>query len=137
MGAGAVSKELAQPLKVTRNGRRYFSRSHKQRVVQACLAPGASVAAVALSFGFNANLVRRWIRQHQAHARPNEAALVPITMTKACALPVEAPGSNTERSLDGAQRLIEIEYAGARIVVNGSIEGCLLRELLDALARHR
>lgn len=95
------------------------------------------MAAVALSFGFNANLKRRWIRQHQAHSLPNKADLVPITMTKACALPVEAPGSNTRCSRDGAQPLIEIEYAGARIVVNGSIEGVLFRELLDTLARHR
>lgn len=137
MGAGSVSKELTQPLKVTRNGRRYFSRSHKQRVVQACLAPGASVAAVALSFGFNANLVRRWIRQHQAQARSNKAQLVPITVTDACAVSVDTPGSNAKRSRDGVQPLIEIEYAGAQIVVNGEIEGCLLRDLLDTLARHR
>lgn len=32
----------------------------KSQVVQACDAPGASTAGVALTFGLNANLVRQW-----------------------------------------------------------------------------
>ena len=51
---------LVEPLRVTCNGRRYFSAAHKRAVVQKCLVPGASLAAVALSCGFNANLVRKW-----------------------------------------------------------------------------
>lgn len=34
----------------------------KAQVVAACAEPGASVLAVALSFGLNANLVRQWQR---------------------------------------------------------------------------
>ena len=48
------------PLTITRNGRRYFSAAHKRLVVERCLAPGASVAAVAIQHGFNANLERSW-----------------------------------------------------------------------------
>ena len=40
--------------------RRRHSAEFKSQVVQACSAPGASTAAVALSFGVNANLVRQW-----------------------------------------------------------------------------
>ena len=47
-----------EPVRVTCNGRRYFSRAHKEAIVAKCLAPGASLAAVALANGFNANLVR-------------------------------------------------------------------------------
>jgi transposase len=136
MGSGTASKELGQPVSVTRNGRRYFSRSHKQRVVEACLAPGASVAAVALSYGFNANLVRRWIRQHQSRARA-DATLVPVVMVDSLAASSAPLTSNPSALPRSADKVIEIEYAGARIVVNGVIDGTVLRELLETLARHR
>ena len=51
-----------EPVRVTGNGRRYFSKAHREAVVAKCLAPGASLAAVALANGFNANLVRKWVR---------------------------------------------------------------------------
>jgi transposase-like protein len=46
-----------------RNGpRRRHSAEFKMEVVSACGELGASVAAVALAFGLNANLVRPWLR---------------------------------------------------------------------------
>ena len=43
-------------------GRRKHSAAFKAQVLQACSQPGVSVAAVALSNGLNANLVRSWLR---------------------------------------------------------------------------
>ena len=40
--------------------RRRHSAELKAQVLAACEAPGASLSAVALSFGLNANLVREW-----------------------------------------------------------------------------
>ena len=45
-----------------RVGRRRHSREFKAEVLQACREPGASVAAIALARGVNANLVHRWLR---------------------------------------------------------------------------
>ena len=45
-----------------RVGRRRHSREFKAEVLRACREPGASVAAVALARGVNANLVHRWLR---------------------------------------------------------------------------
>jgi transposase len=42
--------------------RRHHSAQFKARVVEACAVPGASVAAVALEHGLNANLLRRWLK---------------------------------------------------------------------------
>jgi transposase len=42
--------------------RRRHSREFKAEVLRACREPGASVAAVALARGVNANLVHRWLR---------------------------------------------------------------------------
>ena len=41
--------------------RRKHSAQFKLQVMQACRQPGVSIAPVALSFGLNANLVRRWL----------------------------------------------------------------------------
>jgi transposase len=42
--------------------RRRHSKALKARVLAECAAPGASVAAIALSRGLNTNLVHRWRR---------------------------------------------------------------------------
>ena len=42
-------------------GRRRHSDEFKSEVVQACRVPGVSIAAVSLSYGLNANMVRRWL----------------------------------------------------------------------------
>ena len=46
----------------TRAPRRRHSEELKARVLQACVQPGASVAAVAQVHGLNANLVHKWRR---------------------------------------------------------------------------
>lgn len=45
--------------------RRRFDPQAKRELVQACLRPGVSVARMALEHGLNANLLRKWIWQHQ------------------------------------------------------------------------
>src|SRR6266702_6725520 len=44
-----------------RRRRRRHSAEFKAAAVAACLQPGVSIAAVALSRGLNANLLRRWL----------------------------------------------------------------------------
>jgi transposase-like protein len=51
-----------EPVRVTRNGRRYLGKAHREAVVAKCPMPGTSLAAVALANDFNANLVRKWVR---------------------------------------------------------------------------
>jgi transposase len=45
--------------------RRRFDPQAKRELVQACLQPGVSVARMALEHKLNANLLRKWISQHQ------------------------------------------------------------------------
>ena len=51
--------EIQMPQLGRRRGR--YSNDFKRQVVAACLAPGVSTAAIALSNGLNANLLRRWV----------------------------------------------------------------------------
>ena len=70
--------------------RRRHSEEYRAEVVIACQQPGVSVAAVALEHGLNANLVRRWIKEHAGQleiARPpldnavaEPLSVVPVTL---------------------------------------------------------
>ena len=51
-----------------RRGR--YSNEFKQKLVEACNAPGTSVAAIALANGINANLLRRWISERTGIDNP-------------------------------------------------------------------
>jgi len=51
-----------------RRRRRRHSAEFKADAIAACRRPGVSIAAVALSRGLNANLLRRWVAQFEADA---------------------------------------------------------------------
>ena len=51
--------EIQMPHSGRRRGR--YSNDFKRQIIEACLAPGVSTAAIALANGLNANLVRRWV----------------------------------------------------------------------------
>lgn len=58
--------ELSQRLVIghRRDGRRKYDAAAKRELVEACLRPGVSVAGMALRYGLNANLLRKWIDIH-------------------------------------------------------------------------
>jgi transposase len=53
-----------------RRRRRRHSAIFKAEVIGACQQPGVSLAAVALSHGLNANLLRRWVLQAERSGEP-------------------------------------------------------------------
>jgi transposase len=55
--------------------RRSWSTAERQRIVEAALAPGASVAGVARAHDVNANLVFKWIRRPREGWRDRRRAL--------------------------------------------------------------
>lgn len=66
--------------------RRRHSAEFRQQVLVECARPGASVAAVALAHGLNANLVQKWRRQARGDGgdRPlPEARFVPVAVAAA------------------------------------------------------
>jgi transposase len=70
--------EENQEVKPTR--RRTHSAAFKKQVVQASLQAGVSLAAVALHYRLNANLVRRWVIAHEESetaAQAREAMVLP------------------------------------------------------------
>lgn len=57
-------------VKPTRRARRRYSEEFKRQVIEACLQPGVSVAAIALANGLNANYLRQMLRAHREQSDP-------------------------------------------------------------------
>ncbi|SDJ47040.1 transposase [Paraburkholderia steynii] len=64
---------------VGRDGKRRYDRRTKQKLVEACLEPGASVAGLALKHGVNANLLRKWIKLHRQRLAGASLQPAPVT----------------------------------------------------------
>lgn len=134
------SRRVAGLVRVSRNGKRFFSAEHKRAVVEKCRVPGASVSAVALAYGFNANLVRKWIVKHQARqGRPRSGTqLVPVTVIEAGAVAdTRVERVRPMQSAELSSGSIEIEIGGARVKVLGRVEAEQLRRVFDALRAYR
>lgn len=81
-----------------RRTRRSHAPELKRKIIHACQQPGASVAAIALANGVNANLVHRWLKQADpsrgalalAHGEPGNAFVaVPMPISGTGATPPE------------------------------------------------
>jgi len=79
--------------------RRFYSPELKTQVVAQCRADGASIAAVALAHGINANIVHRWLREHAAAPAPKPInPFIPLNLSAPeveDATPAHASGSPT------------------------------------------
>lgn len=111
------------------DGRCVYSREGKRALVEECLRPGVSIAKLALAHQVNANLLRKWIKEHEASTTrpgPKSAELLPIITVDALAatvpeMPPESP--------------IEIMIGDTMIRLHGAIDAQRLRTILDCLAR--
>ncbi|CAN7790149.1 transposase [Caballeronia sp. LjRoot34] len=95
------------PLRATRvgvGGRRSFDPVDKQRLIEACLQPGASLSGLALKAGVNANQLCKWIRLHERSNTPMRegtacasSAFVPVVVAIDDRTPVPAAQPVPER----------------------------------------
>jgi transposase len=122
---------------VRRGKRRRFTKEYRRQVVEETLVPGASIAGVALKHRLNANLVFTWRRRllpALAPARAGAVKLLPVTLTEAAApepAPVSAPSKRVRRYR--TRGVIEVELAGARLVLKGAVDAEALRVVLSVL----
>ncbi|MEO8645720.1 transposase [Pseudomonas sp.] len=97
--------------------RKSYPKSFKSQLVQECLQPGVSVAAIAMSHGINANVVRRWIPLYHDQQAVTLPAFIPLKVepkpkTEALAIIELALGQQTltvrwpSSDPDGCARLI-------------------------------
>jgi len=109
--------------------RRRHSEEFKAEAVQACARPGVSMAAVALSYGINANLLRRWVVTHRS-AQPV------VTMPASASQPTFVPlALSAPRAAEAPEIRIELKRGATTVSVTWPVsaaEGCAvwMRELL-------
>ncbi|WP_376743542.1 transposase [Ensifer canadensis] len=99
---------------VGRNGRRRFDPASKDRLIAACLEPGASVSKLALQHGVNANLVWKWIKKH-TQARPfppsSTSAFIPVQITAANSkFALEMPATDGEEQRSAPERMGPLSF---------------------------
>jgi transposase len=109
-------------------------------LVDRSLEPGASVAAIALEAGVNANLLFNWRRLHLQAEVPAAGAtatpvLLPVTVVaavdSAAPLMPTSPGTPPRVAPSGT---IEIDINGARVRLRGAVDEVSIRTVLRALA---
>lgn len=110
--------------------RRKHSEEFKRQVIEACLQPGVSVAAVALANGLNANYLRRWVRAHREATEQGNAPEVVGDAEVATLLPVTVVASTPPREIR-----LDVRRGGTTVQMAWPLEaaaglGQCLRELL-------
>jgi len=144
------------------SGRRSWSGEQKQRIIEATLVPGASVAEVARQYEVNANLLFKWLRQagrgrgvaKRTGREGDGAAAVPMEFVQlgvfggsdgtavAASLPLAAASERSASSCPASaaassgERPGAIEIAlpgGARVRVDAFVNQGALRRVLQAL----
>ncbi|MEO6319454.1 MAG: transposase [Polaromonas sp.] len=132
------------PVKATK---RRHSAAFKRNLVKLTAQAGASVAAIALEHGINANLLFKWRRAQSgrpARLKPvTQAVLLPVTIAPfppAGAIidsptPTPTPTPTVLASPARAPQagVIEIEVGGARVRLRGSVDPASVRCVLQAL----
>lgn len=112
--------------------RRTHSVAFKRKLVELIHQPRASVAAIALEHGINANLLFKWHRQGGARsgnpAPVNSPVLLPVTLDG-----LVAPLGRTAVARATAAGVIEVEIGQARVRLRGAIDETSLRCLVRAL----
>lgn len=135
---------------ITGRPRRQHDRAFKTELVEQCLLPGASVAAVALAGGVNANLLFKWRRDHLRSKRLSGAVsssstvLVPVQVTTgmnagvgrsqpSAPSPASAPMAVVTQRAARVAGTIELDIAGAVLRLRGPVDEVSLCSVLRAL----
>ena len=72
---------MTNPLNPTpRRTRRYYSEEFKSQIIQECGDDRSSIAGVAMRHQVNANIVHRWLREHESQGLHSKPAFLPVTL---------------------------------------------------------
>ena len=105
----------------------------KRQIVEASLRPGASVAEVAQAHGVHPSQVGKWRRLHRSGLLGNALAppLLPVRVADAVELEETSHASKQKGKQTGS---IHIEFARARVSIDGSADVATVRAVLESLA---
>lgn len=98
-----------------RRRRRRHSAEFKAAVIQECLRPGVSIAAVALAHGLNANMLRKWVIDAESMFPPRREAAGPAEDIPE-PIPTFVPLALPAPSVEGDIR-IELQRGGTMVTL--------------------
>jgi transposase len=125
--------------------RRKHELAFKRELIERCLRPGASVSAIALENGLNANLLFKW-RRMQLHAnlpdarepaRGDAPKMLPVTIRATALGALTAQPPTQLPILRPSPGVIEIDIGAARVRVRGAVDEANLRCVLQVLGAQR
>lgn len=99
---------------VGRRRRRRHSDEFKASVIQECLRPGVSMAAVALAHGLNATMLRKWVTEAERKGTPSQAVAAAEMPRSASFVPLALPAPAVQG--EGDIR-IELQRAGTSVKI--------------------
>lgn len=104
--------------RVNADGRRVYEHQAKLAVVREAMAPGVSLAKVALHHGLNANLLRKWVVKHGAAAArvASTPSLLPVVVAPS------AKASRSARTPPRERTPIEVELSRGVVRFHGGID---------------
>ena len=102
--------------------RRRHSDELRAEVVQACRQPGASVAAIALRSGLNANVVYRWLKQDGGRSDAGAGRQTVVT-TKPLNTFVPVAMAQAEPVASAPDIRIELRRGAASVTVSWPLQG--------------
>ncbi|MDR3479194.1 MAG: transposase [Burkholderiaceae bacterium] len=91
---------------------RRHSDEFKAEAIKACLQPGVSIAAIALHYRLNANMLRTWVAGHKRAVAGQERA---STVPRAEFVPLQLAGPHETAAIPDI--VIEIIRGGATITI--------------------
>ena len=117
--------------------RRTYTPQFKSELLTACKQPGASIAALAMQHGMNANVLHRWLKEHRQgmlmlSAGVPAPAFIPIDLT--ASLPVLA--SEGEPSAPPSNIRIELQHHAMKVTLHWPVDAAgACAQMLRALLR--
>jgi len=125
-----------------KRSRRQHDRAFKEELVRQSLEPDASVSAIALSNGINANMLFKWRREplRATGQRAAPTVLLPVEVAPQSEIvTVPAPIVPTTPAAKPAQRngVIELEIDGVQLRLRGAVDEISLCSVLRALRQAR
>ena len=121
--------------------RRKHDAAFKRELIERTFHPGASVSAIALEHGLNANLLFKWRRmQLRANSpgaceltRGNAPTMLPV-MIQGATVGAITPAVSMPRPSPG---VIEIDIGASRVRLRGAVDEANLRCVLQTLGAQR
>jgi transposase len=125
-----------------KQSRRQHDRAFKEELVRQSMEPGASVSAISLRNGINANMLFKWRRDYlrAAGQRGAPTVLLPVEVAPQAEV-VTVPSPNVPAAPAAKPSLrngvIELELAGVQLRVRGQVDEASLCSVLRALRQAR